>query len=174
MCQFQKRSFRYTANAYMDKTDVISKPVNEIIEVKKGKSKKKPLGIPNHRWTGANDHVTIFKAFLVWSWKRLQDVFTNVTKGRPWTWSIASVAWPHWAPLHSVSMNWLLVCLFVPTFPHPCSDRGWHLLLWKKESSRAAIELPTLLKFSFVCSCHSVVVALFAYFILLYIFTHYT
>lgn len=49
MCQFQKRAFRYTANAYMDKTDVISKPVNEIIEVKKGKSKKKPLGIPNHR-----------------------------------------------------------------------------------------------------------------------------
>ena len=30
------------ANAFMDKTDVLSKPVNEIIEVKKGKSKKKP------------------------------------------------------------------------------------------------------------------------------------
>ncbi|CAE7220602.1 unnamed protein product [Symbiodinium natans] len=33
--------YRYMANAYMDKTDVLSKPVNEIIEVKKGKSKKK-------------------------------------------------------------------------------------------------------------------------------------
>lgn len=32
---------RYAANAFMDKTDVLSKPVNEIIEVKKGKSKKK-------------------------------------------------------------------------------------------------------------------------------------
>ena len=32
---------RYMANAFMDKTDVLSKPVNEIIEVKKGKSKKK-------------------------------------------------------------------------------------------------------------------------------------
>lgn len=31
------------ANAFMDKTDVLSKPVNEIIEVKKGKSKKKLL-----------------------------------------------------------------------------------------------------------------------------------
>lgn len=36
------RPFRYAANAFMDKTDVLSKPVNEIIEVKKGKSKKKP------------------------------------------------------------------------------------------------------------------------------------
>lgn len=33
--------YRYAANAFMDKTDVLSKPVNEIIEVKKGKSKKK-------------------------------------------------------------------------------------------------------------------------------------
>jgi len=33
--------FRYMANAFMDKTDVLSKPVNEVIEVKKGKSKKK-------------------------------------------------------------------------------------------------------------------------------------
>lgn len=38
--------FRYSANAYMDKTDVLSKPVNEIIEVKKGKSKKKPRAYP--------------------------------------------------------------------------------------------------------------------------------
>ncbi|CAE8646735.1 unnamed protein product [Polarella glacialis] len=36
--------FRYVANAYMDKSDVLSKPVNEIIEAKKAKKKSKAPG----------------------------------------------------------------------------------------------------------------------------------
>eukprot|EP00440_Ansanella_granifera_P026244 gb/GFBE01028499.1/.p1 GENE.gb/GFBE01028499.1/~~gb/GFBE01028499.1/.p1 ORF type:complete len:546 (+),score=139.99 gb/GFBE01028499.1/:1-1638(+) len=36
--------YRYVANAFMDKVDVLSKPVNEVIEVKKAKKKKAKAG----------------------------------------------------------------------------------------------------------------------------------
>ena len=68
--------FRYAANAFMDKTDVLSKPVNEIIEVKKGKSKKKPL---SSLWTPVDLLEDAEIASELW-WTTLMNIVGKVWK----------------------------------------------------------------------------------------------
>ena len=70
---------RYMANAYMDKTDVLSKPVNEIIEVKKGKSKKK-------HWAKNKERAPFHS---------ICEALTSVSEGRPGAGPAAAV----WGPV---------------------------------------------------------------------------